>query len=335
MEAALSPDFFITGSETLTERSFRFPPEMGPEIAAVPGVEEVQAVRTARIVYQGTPVMLVAADIAHLVKRVHMVVVEGDKRTMYARVAAGEGVVLSDNFAQVRQLHAGDTLELLSPSGAVRLPVLGTVVDYSDQRGTILMDRTVYVRGWGDESVSAFRVYLKPGVDREAARRTLLERFGSSTRLFVLTNAELKKFVMDLTDQWFGITYVQIFVAILVAVLGIVNTLTVSIADRRRELGVLAAVGALRNQIRHTIWMEALSIGLLGAAIGFALGAVQLYYLLEVSRRDLAGIRLDYTYPFEMAAAMVPVLLAAAFVAALGPAESAVRGSLVEALEYE
>ena len=58
----------------------------------------------------------------------------------------------------------------------------------------------------------------------------------------------------------------------LVAILGIVNTLTVSIIDRRRELGVLQAVGGLRNQIRHTIWMEALTIGVVGLVLGFAVG---------------------------------------------------------------
>ena len=58
--------------------------------------------------------------------------------------------------------------------------------------------------------------------------------------------------IMRLTDQWFGITYVQIAVAVLVAVLGIVNTLTVSITDRRRELGVLQAVGGLRSQAVET-----------------------------------------------------------------------------------
>jgi putative ABC transport system permease protein len=117
--------------------------------------------------------------------------------------------------------------------------------------------------------------------------------------------------------------------------LGIVNTLTVSIADRRRELGVLQAVGGLRNQIRHTIWMEAATIGLLALILGFALGAVNLYYILEVTRRDLAGLRLSYTFPFEIAAALLPIILGAAFLSALGPAESAVRTPLVQALEYE
>ena len=62
--------------------------------------------------------------------------------------------------------------------------------------------------------------------------------------MFVLTNAELKGYILKITDQWFGLTSVQIAVAVLVAILGIVNTLTVSITDRRRELGVLQAVGA-------------------------------------------------------------------------------------------
>jgi hypothetical protein len=69
--------------------------------------------------------------------------------------------------------------------------------------------------------------------------------------------------------------------------------------------------------------------------LGLALGAFQLYYSLEIARRDIAGIRLNYEYPIETAALLLPIILVAAFIAALGPAESAVRGSLVEALEYE
>ena len=64
-------------------------------------------------------------------------------------------------------------------------------------------------------------------------------------------------------------------------------------------------------------------------------GSAQLYYSLEVSRRDLAGLRLNYESPFTIAAYLLPAMLAAAFVSALGPAESAVRGSLVEAHEYQ
>jgi putative ABC transport system permease protein len=109
----------------------------------------------------------------------------------------------------------------------------------------------------------------------------------------------------------------------------------VSITDRRRELGVLQAVGGLRGQIRRTIWIEALSIGVLGLVLGFGLGAINLYYIIQIVHEDIAGMRLEYAFPVTVVAALVPTILVSAFVAAIWPAESAVHGSLVEALEYE
>jgi ABC-type lipoprotein release transport system permease subunit len=81
--------------------------------------------------------------------------------------------------------------------------------------------------------------------------------------------------------------------------------------------------------------MEAISVAAIGLVLGCLLGAINLYYLLEMVQRDISGMRLDYEFPVTTVLALVPTLLAAAFVAAVWPAESAVRGSLVEALEYE
>src|SRR6202044_1310355 len=117
-----------------------------------------------------------------------------------------------------------------------------------------------------------FRVYLARGAAAADVKARILDRFTHERRLFVLLNREVRDWILKITDQWFAMTYVQLFVAVLVAILGIVNTLTVSIADRRRELGVLRAVGALRNQIRHTIWMEAGAIGAIGLILGVGLG---------------------------------------------------------------
>lgn len=335
LEVALNPDLFVTTSESLTSRSFVFPPSIGEEIRRMPEVQEVQDVRTVRINVGGKPIMLVAAPMESLRKRIQPRIIAGDPRQMYELVAEGKGIMASDNFTLMRGLKLGDTVELPAAEGLLKLPIVGITTDYSDQQGSLLIDRAVYIRHWRDDTVNVFRLYLNPGASIEDVRQKILDRFGSVSRLFVFTNTELRRYILRLTDQWFGLTYVQIAVAVLVAILGIVNTLTVSITDRRRELGVLQAVGGLRSQIRHTIWMEALAIGFIGLTLGLALGAIQLYYSLEIARRDLAGLRLDYTYPLEMAAALIPVILLAAFVSALGPAESAVRGSLVEALEYE
>jgi putative ABC transport system permease protein len=126
-----------------------------------------------------------------------------------------------------------------------------------------------------------------------------------------------------------------VVVAMMVALLGIVNTLTVSISDRRRELGVLRAVGGLRAQIRGTVWLEAASIGVIGLVLGIGVGTIFLYYELQALAHGFSGMPLAYEFPFAIAGFLVPVILGASLISAILPAETAVRSSLVEALEYE
>ena len=335
MDGALNPDLFIAPSQDIVIRTLRFPPEMAGELEQIDGIARVQAVRNARIVYRGTPVMIVATDTLSLSETVHATPVAGDPSTMWRETHEGRGVILSDNLAELQRLTLGDLFEIDAPHGVIRVPVVGVVVDYSDQQGTILMDRTLFEHYWHDDTINVFRVYLQPWAQVPDVKARVLERYAGQRQVFVLTNRELKDYILRVTDQWFSLSSVQIAVAVLVAILGIVNTLTVSITDRRRELGVLQAVGGLRAQIRRTIWMEALTIGLLGLILGLAFGAVNLYYILQIVHHDIAGMRLDYVFPYRVALYLIPTMLGSAFVAALWPAESAVRGSLVEALEYE
>jgi putative ABC transport system permease protein len=335
MDGALNPDLYVSPAQEVVSRTLRFPAEMADELASIPGIARIQKVRNARIVFRGSPVMIVAVEVQSLSETAPMPPVSGDQRDMYRRTAAGEGLMVSDNLARLRRLAVGDQIEIPAPHGVIRLPVVGIVVDYSDQQGTILMDRTVYQRYWRDDSVNLFRVYLTPSASVPDVKQAILTRYAGERQVFVLTNGELKSYILKVTDQWFGLTSVQIAVAVFVAILGIVNTLTVSIIDRRRELGVLKAVGGLAGQIRRTIWLEAISIGTLGLVLGLLLGALNLYYILQIVETDIAGMHLDYVFPVPTMMLLVPVILGAAFVAALWPAEAAVRGSLVEALEYE
>jgi putative ABC transport system permease protein len=334
-DTALNPDLFVIPSQSIVIRTLRFPPSMAQELEAVPGVKRVQMVRDGRILLDGTPVMLVAIDVRSLAETVHRIPVAGDSDEMYRLAAEGRGVIVSDNLAELRHYTLGQVLEIPAPSGVMKLPIVGIVVDYSDQQGTIIIDRALYQERWRDDSVNVFRVYLAKDVSVPDVKRSILEKYAGTRQVFVLTNGEVKAYILKITDQWFALSTVQLAVAVLVAILGIVNTLTVSITDRTRELGVLRAVGGLRMQIRRTIWLEALSIGTLGLLLGFALGGANLYYILQIVHRDIAGMRLSYEFPVSTVFALVPTILAAALVAALWPAEAAVRRSLIEALEYE
>jgi len=335
MTIALNPDLFVSPSQSLTARDFRFPESMAGQLRAIPGIAEVQPVRDARVDIRNHPTMLVSADIEELRHRATLPPIAGDRDQMFRLAAAGKAILASENFTLLRGFRLGDVIDLPTPNGVLHLPIAGIVTDYSDEQGALLIDRSLYKRYWHDDTVNIFRIYLANGASEADVKRRILDRFANQRRLFVLTNRDVRRYILRLTDQWFGITYVQIAVAVLVAVLGIVNTLTVSITDRRRELGVLQAIGGLRNQIRRTIWLEALAVALVGLILGLAFGALQLYYSLHIDAEQIAGLRLAYVYPNSIALALLPMILAVAFISAVGPAESAVRRSLVEALEYE
>jgi putative ABC transport system permease protein len=335
LDNVLNPDLFVAPTQNLANRNFSFPGTMGAELAGIEGVEQVQMVKSSRIIIRQAPVQLVAVETAKLARTTRWNPLVGNREQMYRLTAQGKGLIVSDSFAGLRGVKLGAALELPTPNGLLRLPVVGITRDWSDDQGSILIDRSVYQRWWNDDSVHIFRVYLRAGASPADVKQRILERYAGLRRLFVLSNQEVRRYILRITDQWISMTYNQIALAVLVAVFGIINTLIVSITDRRRELGVLQAVGGLRRQVRHTVWMEALSIGMIGLILGLALGALDLYYNLEATRRDFIGMYLDYEYPMKVALLLVPMILGAAFIAALAPAESAVRGSLVEALEYE
>jgi putative ABC transport system permease protein len=334
IDTALNPDFFVSSGTNL-KLNMTFPSEIRSVIESVPGVAQVQLVRNSRVMYERIPVLVIALETDKAAKTVHRIPTAGSLEEMNSLTAAGKGLITSDSFATIHGLHMHDSVSLPTPSGLLTLPIAGIVRDYSDFQGSVFIDREVYTKWWKDDTANVARIYVKKGENLPAVRQRVADALSGHQHLLVLTSDDVRVWIMKLLDNWFAMTYNQIAVAILVAVLGIVNTLTVSITDRRRELGVMQAVGGLRNQIRHTIWIEALSIGVIGLILGAGLGAINLYYVLGMLKRDLGGIDLDYIFPAAFMLLMVPTILIAALVAAIGPAESAVRGTLVEALEYE
>jgi putative ABC transport system permease protein len=297
MNHTLNPDMFVSTTENIASHGARFPAGMQQELVSVPGVAEIQSERLPRLQFHGYPVLLLSTELAKLGRRVKRHMISGDEETMNRLASQGKGVILSENLAALVKLRLGDTLELATPTGMLRLPVVGTIRDLSNQMGTIILERNVYIRYFQDDTVDVFRVYLQPGASQEEVRSRIIERVGRQRHLFVMLNREIRAYVGKVMDQWFGLTYVQVVVSMLVAILGIVNTLTVSISDRRRELGVLRAVGGLRNQIRGTVWMEAGAIGLIGLALGIATGAITLYYELQAIQHDISGMPFAYEFP--------------------------------------
>jgi len=195
---------------------------------------------------------LLAVDLSSIERTARARVTEGNASDMVRAGAAGKGILVSDNFAQLRRLKVGDLLELPAPAGVIRLPIVGVIVDYSDQQGSILIDRAVFQRYWNDDSVNFFRVYLASGASLADVKRRILERFAGRRQVFVLNNGELRDYILKIATQWFALTYVQVAVATLIAVLGIVNMLVGSI------LALVFGYRAMREIDESVRWLTQL-----------------------------------------------------------------------------
>ena len=111
LDAALNPDLFVLPSQSIVIRTLRFPQTMAPDLAALPGVRRVQMVRNGRVSFGGKPVMIVAIEVKSIAELARRRPVEGDEDDMYRRTAAGEGLMVSDNLARLRNLHVGDVID--------------------------------------------------------------------------------------------------------------------------------------------------------------------------------------------------------------------------------
>jgi putative ABC transport system permease protein len=117
--------------------------------------------------------------------------------------------------------------------------------------------------------------------------------------------------------------------------LGITNTLVISVAERRRELGILKALGTERRQVATLIVLEALGISIVGSVVGYALGTYLIHYAADSISEANTGWPLPYTFPWGIASGLAPLLVVVTVLAALYPAKLALSVSPAEALEFE
>jgi putative ABC transport system permease protein len=244
--------------------------------------------------------------------------------------------LVSENFAALNGVRAGDAVTLPGSDGPVRLRVLGTVADYSCNRGTVIVDRARLGRQFDAGLVDVFDVYLPPGGDPEAVRQGVQQSpLGAEQALCVLTRGEVRRHILGMVHRLYGLAYGQEVVVGIVAVLGMVTALLISVLQRRRELGLLRAVGATRGQVLRSVFAEAAFMGAVGTAVGLLAGLPLEWYTVRVLLFEESGFLCPVRFPWAAAAAVTCLALAGAGVAGLGPALHAVRTGIVEGIGYE
>ena len=244
-----------------------------------------------------------------------------------------DGVLVSETFANKFKKDVGDFVELPTTDGVTRFPITGIYRDYSNDRGVVVMDRDLYIRKFNDDTINTIAVFLKPGVDPSLARRVMEQRLGEKYRVFVMMNASIKAEVMRIFDQTFLITYALLAVSLIVAVLGIVNTLSALILERKREIALLRVVGMSARQISTMVVLESFVIGAASSVIGLVSGYVLSYILIFVVNKQSFGWTIEFDPPMLLVFTSLFLTFLATVIAGLIPSRLANRFAMAGELK--
>jgi putative ABC transport system permease protein len=212
--------------------------------------------------------------------------------------------------------------------------VVDVYYDYSSERGSILMDRTVMLRYLPDPAASNLAIYVAPNARIEDVRAKI-ERAAAGHRVLMFTNRDLRGEALRIFDRTFAITYALEAIAVLIAVMGVAGALLALVIDRRRELGLLRFLGAASGQIRKLIVIEAGLIGLLANLAGVALGFALSLILIYVINKQSFGWTIRFHWPVAVLLGALTMVYAATVLAGLYPARVAVRLNPVEVVHEE
>lgn len=331
----LNSDLMVTTSTLLRSTSYHFSEDLGKRIAALPEVQHVENVRFTIIPYNGDTAAVSASDMGFFFSRASNSVLGGNQRTMKELMPRGQGVLVSKNFAARWKLKVGDRLHMDSPTGSFDLPVLGMLEDYRSDKGTIFMDRAVYKHYWNDDAVDFITVSLKPGQSATLVKKEIEQLTAGSEHALVYTNVEFRDWIGTLVDKFFLLNYMQLVVAVLVAVVGIANTLIISVAERRREFGIIRSIGGYRGQIRKMVLLEAFSLSVVGVIVGAVAALFNIQFLSRTVSTVLAGYDVPFYFPWLLILETFPAVVAVSLLAGWIPARHAMRASVIEAIGYE
>ncbi|MFO7279200.1 MAG: FtsX-like permease family protein [Thermoanaerobacterales bacterium] len=300
------------------------PVEMAGAIAELPEVDTVVAAANAPVRLDGEDDVAAAVDVESLTGLFDLEVAEGSLDAV-----GDDGLAVSERYAEDNGLALGDVLQVELADGSAHRMEVRAVYGNDDLLGGLLLPRGLYLDHAPQPADLVVMVRLADDVteaEGEAAVQAVADRFGAPD---VQTDEEYAEAVGGQVDQLLTVVYAMLALAILIALMGIANTLSLSIHERTRELGLLRAVGQTRRQLRAMVRGEAVTVALFGTLCGLGLGLFLGWAMVEALADE--GFT-SFALPTGQLAVIVGLGAVVGVLAALRPARRAARLDVLEAI---
>lgn len=326
--ASLQADLYVSPYGALGPGSLhRIEPEMADRLAADPTVEALDRFEMTPMDLLGQPTYLACGDFGLEAPRRHLIMATGGSSAavmerIHRNGLADPGALCSETFARRFGVALGSVVPVPMPGGTRPVTVRGIFADYGNERGSLILDRAVYLAWFHDPRVASLAVYLRPGADAETVAARWERTFPG---LQVRSNGALRAQVVRIFHQTFALTYALELVGVAVAIAGLVQALLGLALQRRGELAALRALGAPANGLAAVLLLEGLGVAGAGLLGGLGLGYLLARLLVSVLNPQVFGWTLAFSMPWAYLAGLAGLTLSAAVAALLPAARWAAR----------
>ena len=309
-------------------------PELVEAVRAVPGVTGATTLRLGTAAVDGATLQVVGVNPETYPRLSGLVFRYGDPQEAFAALGRERAIIVNGVFAAQWQVRVGDVLTLQTPEGKREYRVVGVGSDYLNAKlATGYISQANLERDFHQTADLLVMVEAAEDADMAAVEAKLREIVGRYPS-FVLTEwRSFREEQQRAFNRSISLLNVIMVMFALPSLLAMVNTLTINVMERTREIGVLRAVGSTRRQVRRMIVAESLLLGALGTAFGILAGLWLGYVLMQGI--NVGGFVMSYYFPYAGILLAVAVGLLIGVGAAVLPARRAARLDIVAALRYE
>ncbi len=319
LDQSLGADYVVS-----TAVAAPFSPDIAEEIRGIDGVESVMQQRFGQVDLAGSRTFLSAVDDATLDSALALDYVAGDSSGL-----RGEGLLVDENTATGRDWQVGDRVEAVLGNGQRVDLTVGGIYTANNAVGSALVSIDTFTAAGGEALDRFVYVDVAPDADEASVRSSLESTLEPYPVVTLKDPTEFADEQKGQIDQLLMIINALLGLSVIIAVLGIVNTLALSVIERTKEIGLLRAIGMDRRQLRQMVRLESVAISVYGAVLGLLLGVVFGTGLVQalgdagVSQLVIPGGRL---LVFLAVGAVIGV------VAAVWPARRAARLKVLDAI---
>ncbi len=306
------------------------PADIAPAVADVDGVAAVSPIRDTQTEVKGVSgtKFTHAIDPATIGQVYNFDWQEGSQTSLDE--LGSDGVLLEEAIATAGKFKVGDTVDITGPSGEVTLTVRGI---YKDDAllGGMTMGPAPFDQLAEQKRVSSVLVATEQGASVPAVQRRVTQALAAFPEARARSQQELKDENADQINQVLGLFYALLAMSVIISAFGIVNTLTLSIFERTRELGLLRAVGMTRRDVRRMVRYESVITAVFGALLGLVLGIFFAFVVIQA----LEGEGITFSLPIGQILTLLIFAIVVGVVAAIFPARRASRLDVLRAIAYE